>query len=70
MYGYAASRFSMFFLAQVKDSRSRRKIMDIIALDLNKAALEPGRRLIPAFADGIRGNPQRNRRKNFGLLQR
>jgi len=53
----------MFFLAQVKDSRSRRKIMDIIALDLNKAALEPGRKFIPAFADGIRGNPQRNRRK-------
>jgi len=37
--------------------------MDIIALDLNKAALEPGRKFIPAFADGIRGNPQRNRRK-------
>ena len=58
-----------FFLAQVKDSRSRRKIMDIIALDLNKVALEPGRKLIPAFADDIRGNSQRNTQKDFGSSQ-
>jgi len=58
-----------FFSRRLKTLDRGEKMMHIIALDLNKAAIEPGRELIPAFADGIRGNPQRNRRKNFDLLQ-